>query len=176
MMNVYIDNRYNKKALTLYDKMKDYGLTANNVCHKVAIKACANCNDLEKGMNIHEQIKSNKNITVKTALIDFYGQCSEIQTAENVFNSIHEYDRDIVAVNALMNAYCINGLNEKCIEAFKEYTQHLQSETATFVIVLSACSYGDFIEFGQQIHEELKEEQNEDILNDLYVQINLINM
>ena len=67
------------------------------------IKSCAISDDLECEIKIHDAVRWHKNITLKTALMDFNGQCRRMEEAQNVFDSIHELDRDIVAVNALMN-------------------------------------------------------------------------
>ncbi len=42
----FINNNYNKKALTLYDEI--IKIKKDNPCHMLAIKACLNAKDFEK--------------------------------------------------------------------------------------------------------------------------------
>eukprot|EP01083_Nonionella_stella_P007269 21009_1 len=170
MMNVFVHNGCNERALVLFDSI----MNKNHQCYKIALKACANCLDLNKGRMIHRQIKDIANVKMKTALIDFYAHCAQMKEAQSVFDSILEYDVDIVAVNALMNGYCMNGMYDECCRIFERIM--IAPETATFVIVLSACGKADCIELGQRIHCELKQEANKEILKHLYVQIALIHM
>ncbi len=76
LMTDYINNGMNKQELDLYDKCKQFH---DNISHVLALKACINANDFDKGLQIQSELQNHKNhIFITTALIDFYGKFGHI--------------------------------------------------------------------------------------------------
>ena len=65
-------------------------INKDDVCYMLAINACINLEDYQKGLDIISQIRLNalSNIKLKTTLIDFYGHCGQIDNAIKIFDSI----------------------------------------------------------------------------------------
>eukprot|EP01084_Bolivina_argentea_P089364 161255_1 len=179
MMKAYITNDRNEDALRLYDTLVEPDHTA----HLLAIKACAGIQNYEKGKFIHDEIYSdmeNCDIQIKTTFIDFYGNCEDIQSAENVFESIDEHQQNIVSIDAMMNAYLVNQMHTECIELFKNIKtfNNIVPDVLAYRLVLSACSKSDqSFEIRQDIHECLKNDIDANwMLEDAIIQSHLIAM
>ncbi len=69
-------------------------------------------------------------------IIDFYGQCNDIQCAMNVFKSIPMKTRNVVCVGAMMKSFVIIiTINKHCLFIIKS----LLSNDTTHLLVLKAC-------------------------------------
>eukprot|EP01084_Bolivina_argentea_P275880 470576_1 len=96
MMTCFLKNDYNDKCLQFYqqqsDDMKDHQ------SHLLSLQACCKVNNYQFARDIISIYfnYNNKNYPVKilTKLIQFYGQCKDINAAENVFQSIPKNKRN----------------------------------------------------------------------------------
>ena len=43
----------------------------------------------------------------------------DLDAAKQIFDSINDYDKDVITMNAMMDAYCISDYNQECIELFE---------------------------------------------------------
>ncbi len=48
---------------------------------------------------------------MQNALVNFYGYCSDINSAIKVFDGILKYKKDIVSVSSMMKSYINNNYN-----------------------------------------------------------------
>eukprot|EP01083_Nonionella_stella_P091443 255674_1 len=179
MMTVLIHNHLNEDALSLYHECASLGLQ-NDITCVMALKACANSGDIASGKMIHSTVQNTDNLQVKTSLIHFYGTCEDSATVFEIFNSIKTDELNIVAVNALMQAYCDCHLDVECIELFQTLrTLHhkLVADHITYAIALKACTQATSYHIGQQIHETLRNDAElQWMLNETEIQTNLIHL
>lgn len=173
MMKVYLNNNNYLNVLKLYDK---YYLLTDNISHLNAIKACIYSENFQKGVDIYNKIILNKNksIELQNTLIEFYGHFGDIKTAEMIFNEI--INVDIININTLMEVYCKNELNTKCIDLFNNIGEYgLKYDIISCEIVLKACTQSTSFHFATKIHKDLQLNYPE-YLNDTSIIINLINL
>ena len=80
---------------------------------------------------------------VKNALIDFYGQFDDVESAQAVFDSTGDADKDIVSVNSMLKALCSRGLNAECLALFDEFIHsNLMCDAIIFSCALRSCTQG----------------------------------
>ncbi len=159
----YFINNENETAILLYKKYETF---MDDISYILMIKACMNTNNFEFGndiINKNIDYKNSKyNINLMNELIDFYGHYGDIKTAVSVFDSI--LNKDIISYGSMMNAYCINDLNEETIKLFKQilnnHSVSLYPNKITYAIALKACTNVTSLHFGKGIHNELKKEYN----------------
>ena len=179
MMKVYANNERPENVLNLYEQNGD-GLCCDDVTHLMALRACGAVRDRERGKMVHSRIdEKHCSIELKNALITFYGEMEDIESANKVFESVTDGERDIVTVGAMMNALCSNGKAMQCIDLFYkiEGEYGLVANSACFGIVFLNCTKGELLEIGQRIHSELERDGSKlDILQSVDVQTNLVNM
>ena len=132
MLTVYLNNNRYPELIDLYDAIEAIGdIQRNGITHNIALKACANLCDLEKGQSIHNQLISDHNesrhgagssvdIEVKNTLIGLYGNCSNITRAWNIFDCISEDERNVTTNNAMMTAYSANDFHEECVRLYHD--------------------------------------------------------
>eukprot|EP01083_Nonionella_stella_P213419 769793_1 len=177
MNTAYINNGYNTDALLLYD---EYEMFHDDVSHLLAIKACTNTSDFEKGMQIYTNITMDLTQSLKVTLIDFFGNYGDIEKAIQLFDSIADVDKDIIAINAMMEALCDNDLSTESIHLFQnmhQINETVRADHITYSIFFKACTQSTMFHFGHAMYCTLKTQLvHKHILNDLSVQINLINM
>merc|ERR1712129_553321 len=113
MMSALAENEKYDKALALYEDAKRKDITT----HKLALKMCANLNEFERGKRIHKETLSDASdlsVEMKTTLIALYGHGGDIATAQSLYDSIVESERDIFCVDTMMEALCNNEQNNEC--------------------------------------------------------------
>ena len=178
VMKAYLDNNQSDKVLELFDGIT---LQKDAVSYLLAIQSCNKLNDLEKGRKIHCEVDECGpiNTEIKNALIDFYGNCADIKSAESLYHSMSDRDKDIVTVSAMMNAYCNNNFFYQSVELFNnlETMEHINADIMCHAIALKACCNGDLFDFGQEIFVKLSNDgRNKWMLNHIDLQLPFITL
>ena len=162
MMTVYLDHNQSGNALRLYNTHKHIH---DDRSHVLAIKACTNTKNIKLGIQIHNRLKRNQDIYLKTVLINFYGTNGMIKDGINVFNSIT--DKNVVSINAMMKAYIDNYDYKNAMDIYDQYS--LLINDRSHVLALKACSKVNDIKRGNQISGKLKskldDNSNQKVLN-----------
>eukprot|EP01084_Bolivina_argentea_P285726 490035_1 len=184
-MKAFINNGYNENALSLYQNTLD-GLK-DDTLHLLGIKAALNMNDFQFTQQIIDSLHIDldnicalycKRQLLMNTIMDFYGQTGNIKTVLKMFDNIPMETRDIVTVTIMMNAFCENGMNEKCIELFKCMNvfsdNGLKANDIMLAVVLKACIHETDLDLGMKIHEYVKQNKEDNILNSLDVLNNLM--
>ena len=150
-MHACLSNKDSKQCLAVYDT---YPNNANNVCHTLAIKACLNLNDFERGKAIHQSIQTrNNNSLVQTTLIDFYGHFSDVKSAENIFDALPQCNKDKVCVGAMMKCLINNGQSHRALLIYDTFNPLLllSNDSWSTVLALKACANVKDFEKGKEI-------------------------
>ena len=120
------------------------------------------------------ELKIN-DISLNTALIDFYAIKGDLYNMELIFNSIE--NKDTQSYNSMMNGYKINQKYKNSLKIFEEmqllYPSQLTSHTYSIALYCYTES-NQFIE-GKKIIVKLCQDNNSAILNDIYVKCALMN-
>ena len=166
MMKCFIDNKDYESALDLYDKtMSDYNLKQDDICHVLAVKACINTRNYDKGKMIHQSIKhmmKDKKIYLKNVLINLYGESGDIETAKQIFNSIPSRQRDIDIVNVMMKAYLNNNFSGEAIKLYDKINKikpnkaNIKTDNISHLLAIKACTVAGNFEKGKRIHDVIQ--------------------
>ena len=175
MMKAYSLNECDEKALQIYGECVHL---RNDIIHLLAIKACINCNDFERGKLIHLKIadECSGNVQIQNILIDFYGQFGDILSAEKIFRDMDVGRRDIYSFNSMMNAYFDCSEYSKCIALFNGMNDQAIPDAISYAIALKACVESTAYHIGFEIDERLKQSENRNIRRHVSVIINLIEL
>jgi pentatricopeptide repeat protein len=100
-----------------------------------------------EGRLIHALILDSKfewDIAVRTALLDMYSKCANLEDAQSVFELTPRCD--VVAWNAMIAAYAHHGQIKAALQVFyKMLLCCFVPDETTFVCVLTACSHGGMV-------------------------------
>ena len=152
MMKALINNTQSIAALKLYDKYQE--ITDNDdVSHLTAIKACVNTKDITKLTQIHDKVKDTENLSILTALIDFYGVVGDVDAAKHIFDSIDVDERNTVCINVMLKVLVKNDMNKEVLELY-DTNENLQDDIS-HLSALMACRNLENQEKGQDIHRKI---------------------
>ena len=180
MMKIFVDSKQYTETLKLYDRidglrslqpnhhrnLHKYDIRGNvrnlhkdDICHSLALSACSKLGDIERGKLIIQHIKSlergsgGTNIKTVTVMIDFYGQCGDIESAWNLFRSIKDGHKDQTLYGAMMKALVINDEYEKALDLYDEYDSNAStSESVVHLMAIKAATKLKDAQKGKEIH------------------------
>ncbi|XP_010261320.1 PREDICTED: pentatricopeptide repeat-containing protein At1g08070, chloroplastic-like [Nelumbo nucifera] len=165
----YVQNGLPDDGLRLFGWMWSEGVRPNDVTLIGVISACAQKKELELGRWLHTYVNENwdefrSSINIRTALIDMYAKCRQIDLARQVFNEAQK--RDIGMWNALIGGYVFNGHFEEALELFQKIEAgELEPDEPTLVSTLRACAHLGALDIGERIHSYAKEKEKRFMFN-----------
>ncbi|KAJ7541471.1 hypothetical protein O6H91_10G061300 [Diphasiastrum complanatum] len=157
MITGYVHQGLGKKALYLYEQMKQENVQPDDVTYVVLLNACASMAALEQGKQLHSDIIRSgfeSDIAVGNALVDMYAKCGSIEHSRAVFNSMRE--RNVVSWNGMIAGYAQHSLEKEALALYKQMIQEgVQTNNFTFVLLLKACASIAALEHGKQLHAQI---------------------
>ncbi|KAH7427095.1 hypothetical protein KP509_10G030000 [Ceratopteris richardii] len=143
-----------QEALDLFCQMQFGSVKPDNITYVCVLNACSNLLLVEKGIEIHASIVSERfesDVVIGTALINMYGKCRRLLHAVNVFN--HMPNHDIICWNAMMTAFSHNneGQSTLCFSR-RMMNEGILPSNVSFLSVLDACADLCLAKEGQRIH------------------------
>ena len=179
MLTVYLNNNRYQDLIQLYDTIESMpgDVQRNGITHNIALKACANLCDLEKGQSIHKELISESNtsagssvdIEVKNTLIGFYGNCSNITRAWNIFDCISENERNVTTNNAMMTAYSANDFHEECVKLYHE-TRATERDVISHNIAIQSCTKTKNVDEALRIFESVPDDTKDVVTVNMMMQ------
>ncbi|CAF0805028.1 unnamed protein product [Rotaria sordida] len=91
-----------------------------------------------------------EDIRIMSALIDMFGKCTDITTAQELFDTIE--NKNIISYNAL-NVFHFKGLSGDDLKALEIYNSILTPNEQTYSIILNACSHSLLVNEAEQIFD-----------------------
>ena len=156
MMTALINNECNGEALRIYDAVKVQKDETTNV---LAIRACANCKKIEVAKRIFSASERMQSVPIQTAMIQCFGQCGDIESAQKLFGSIKHQNKSIMTVSAMMSALIKNERNDEALQLFDALSSlqlcHIQKDSVLYGVAIRACSRSHRFDKGQSIHSEI---------------------
>lgn len=143
-----------KEALTYFGLMVSHGFEPNYYTYVGAVSACASFTDAKTGKEIHGRIYRSGvelNIHLSNCLINMYGKCGLLRSAQVVFNSVSE--PNLVSWTTLLSSYCHYGDHEVGLEIFAlSRKAGLAVNEFSCASLVGACAAIKNLRFGMQIH------------------------
>lgn len=153
----YVQNGHELSALELFSRVQQEGIKPDKVIFLPILKACGSTGALEKGINIHDQIKHHGlelDETIGNTLVDMYAKCGSLEKARTVFDKMS--NRYLVSWGAMIAGYAHHGLGIAALELYLEMQlEKIKPNKVIFLGVLKACSSVGAIRQGRLIHEQI---------------------
>lgn len=148
----------NLKCIELFREMQYLGICSEPVGVVSAIASCGQLQAINSGRSIHcNVIKGfvDETISVTNSLIEMYGKCNKMTVAWRIFNGS---EQDVTSWNTLISAHIHVKHHEEAINLFNKMIMEDQNpNTATLVVVLSACSHLASLEKGERVQHYINE-------------------
>nr|KYP70290.1 hypothetical protein KK1_009503 [Cajanus cajan] len=146
------------KCVELFREMQCLGIPSESIGVASAIASCAQLGAVNLGRSIHcNVIKGflDGNISVTNSLIEMYGKCGKMTFAWRIFN---RSERDVLSWNTLISSHVHVKHHEEAVNLFNKMVREDQKpNTATLVVVLSACSHLASLDEGERVHRYINE-------------------
>ncbi|XP_027161864.1 pentatricopeptide repeat-containing protein At5g59600 [Coffea eugenioides] len=156
----FVQNFCNKEAFDTFKWMLDAGTRPSTATISGLLPACATAADIKHGKEIHGYaivMEMEKDIFVRSALIDMYAKCGYINEARGLFDSMPE--RNTVTWNSMIFGYANHGHSDKAIELFNKMLREEERELnhLTFTAALTACSHAGMVPLGESLFQLMQE-------------------
>ncbi|TXG49347.1 hypothetical protein EZV62_025222 [Acer yangbiense] len=143
-----------KKALTCFSSMVCQGFEPNYFTFVGAVSACASLGNARCGKEVHGRIyRSGLELTshVSNCLINMYGKCGLLRSAQLVFDAMLE--PDTISWTSLLSSYCQCGENVHGLKIFvlSRKAGVAVNEFSCVSVLGAATALGD-LKFGMQVH------------------------
>lgn len=155
MISGYVKNELFQEAIQLYSQMQCAAIQPDNFTFSCVLKACAALSALQQGKQIHNHIIRlngvKHDVAVENALVVMYSQCSRLDIARQVFDTISH--RNVVSWNSMISGYSQNGYPEEALELFRGMqSDAVEPNWITITALLPACGYLGVVRQGKEIH------------------------
>ncbi|XP_076949596.1 pentatricopeptide repeat-containing protein At2g34400-like [Bidens hawaiensis] len=160
MITGYAQSGLANEAISLFNVMKDEGVSANNITLSGVLSACALVGALDIGRSVDAYASERglqQDVYVGSALIDMYAKCGTVDHAYKVFESMPF--KNVVTWNAMISALAFNGQPREAISLFNRMSEEnddITPDEVTFVGVLAACVHGGMVDQGRRFFDLMK--------------------
>ncbi|GFQ01609.1 pentatricopeptide repeat-containing protein at4g16470 [Phtheirospermum japonicum] len=158
----YVQKGLDDLGLSLYHRMRQYGLIPDQYTFASVFRACSSLAILEQGKRVHAiLIKSqiNTNVVVTSALMDMYFKCSSLNDGFKVFEK--SLERNVITWTSLISGYGLHGKVDKVLGFFNQMiNEGFRPNQITFLAVLSACSHAGLVEKGREYFSSMMRDYN----------------
>ncbi|XP_015878098.3 pentatricopeptide repeat-containing protein At3g29230-like [Ziziphus jujuba] len=159
MISSYTHHGQFEEALDLYLQMQVEDVIPDAHTFVSVLSACSQLGALEFGKSIHYMIKdwSQLGIILRTALIDMYAKCGDINRAFSLFIKVRM--KDVFCWNVMIRSLAIHGRTEDAIKIYSLMQKvGLKPNDFTFTAALFACSHRGLVDEGRRIFYDMEKE------------------
>ncbi|CAN8304708.1 unnamed protein product [Cochlearia groenlandica] len=121
MIGAYSREHRWKEVSKLFRLMMEDGVLPDDFLFPKILQGCGNCGDGETGKLIHSvviKLGMTSCLRVSNSILAVYAKCGELGSATKLFRDMEE--RDVVAWNTVLLAYCHNGKHEEAVGLVEE--------------------------------------------------------
>ncbi|XP_065852882.1 pentatricopeptide repeat-containing protein At2g02980, chloroplastic-like isoform X2 [Euphorbia lathyris] len=157
MIAAYAQAQCFHQAFDLFTQMRNGQVRPNEVTLVSLLSLCAEAGAFDMGKWVHAYIDKQGvevDVVLKTALVDMYAKCGDIDGARRLFDEA--VFRDICMWNAMMAGYGIHGRGHEALKLFAEMEiQGIKPNGITFIGVLHACSHAGLVKEGKRLFQRM---------------------
>ncbi|KAL5756044.1 hypothetical protein ACOSQ2_020790 [Xanthoceras sorbifolium] len=150
----HVQNGFMDEASDLFHRMIYSGVKPDSITFSSFLPSVTELTSLRRGKEIHGYIVRNGvplDAFLKSALIDLYFKCRNVEMACKIFN--RSITIDLVICTAMISGYVLNGMHNDALEMFRQLLKEKISPNAvTLVSILPACSGLAALKLGKELH------------------------
>ncbi|KAI4352502.1 hypothetical protein L6164_006748 [Bauhinia variegata] len=154
MINGYSRNGLAKKALMVYNRMKDVNVEPDCATIVSILPACASLNNVELGREVHALVQEKGfwgSMDVRNAILDMYVKCGQMEEARLLVNAMNE--KDVVTWTTLINGYILNGDARSALTICQMMLyEGVKPNSVSIASLLTACATLVFLNHGKCLH------------------------
>ncbi|XP_059627887.1 pentatricopeptide repeat-containing protein At2g40720 [Cornus florida] len=158
MIDGYFRYGYIDEGILQFRRMQLLGVRPDAYSLSIMLGVCDSLPRFLEGKRIHGFLLRNMfddDPFLVTALIEMYSNCGRPVDAWCVFERL-ENKNNVVVWNAMIGGLCENGLWENSLELYSLVkNENLILVSASFSSALAACSRGEDVELGKQVHNDV---------------------
>ncbi|CAH9109243.1 unnamed protein product [Cuscuta epithymum] len=156
-----VQNFHNREAFRIFKHMLNVGLHPSSATISTLLPACANLANILHGKEIHGYavvMGTEKDVYVRSALIDMYTKCGLIHEARTIFHNMSM--KNTVTWNSMIFGYANHGFCKEAIDLFEKMVREEEKKMdhLTFTAALTACSHGGMVLYGERVFRKMVEE------------------
>ncbi|KAK9103327.1 hypothetical protein Sjap_020581 [Stephania japonica] len=146
MITVFVNKGRISDARVMFQDMPERDIVSWNVM----VSCYARIGDLKTARDFFDRMPE-KNIVSWTAMVGAYASSGDLGMARRYFEKMPEIN--VVSWNSMITCYVRHGKYKEALDIFLQmYSENVNFDGFTFVLVLSACSQLGDLEFGKWIH------------------------
>ncbi|XP_057970938.1 pentatricopeptide repeat-containing protein At4g21300 [Malania oleifera] len=150
----YVQNGLMDDAAQMFDEMISSGIKPDLITFASFLPSVTESASLKQGKEIHGYVVRHGmplDVFLKSALIDVYFKCRNVEMARNIFNQSTAID--IVVCTAMISGYVLNGMNGDALEIFQLLLkEQMRPNSVTLASVLPACAGLAALKLGKELH------------------------
>ncbi|XP_026400135.1 pentatricopeptide repeat-containing protein At5g27110-like [Papaver somniferum] len=155
VLSCYYQSGKYEKVLELFEEMKKSScFEPDSVTYTTALSACARLLDLNRGREIHLEVKRSGlelDGFISSALVEMYGKCGCLMMAREVFDRIP--NKSVVSWNSMISGFGLRGDVRSCLELFRRMnSENVVPTSTTISSLLIACSRHSKLQEGKFLH------------------------
>lgn len=151
----YFKNGFFEEGMVQFRRMQVLNVKPDGYTLCIFLGTCNGFLGISYGKEIRGHVVRNMfndDPFVITAMIDMYSNSNRPMDAWNIFEKL-ENKYSIAVWNAMINGFCENGFWRNCLQLYSlAKIEDLELGSTTFSSVLTACSQGEAMDFGCQLH------------------------
>ncbi|XAR50043.1 hypothetical protein NMG60_11004260 [Bertholletia excelsa] len=161
MIRVYSQSNSPKEGFNLYREMRNRGLRPDPISSSFVTECCIKMCSILGGEQVHAKILTDGHQLdglLMTTLMDFYSSCRKYDEACQIFDEMSQ--KDTVAWNVLISCYIRNGRTRDTLSVFcmmRNPQCGFQPDDVTCLLLLQACANLGALEFGERVHNYIRE-------------------
>lgn len=157
MISCYVRHGLCKDGLDFYTHMQNLGVIPDEATLVNVLSACSQTGNLVTGKETHDYVHENivdPSVTLLNAIIDMYVKCGLVHIALGNFDKMKK--RNVVSWNVIIGGLAMHGRGLDAVKLFRCMVHEgFSPDGITFVGLLSACSHGGLLDFGQYYFEAM---------------------
>ncbi|XVF23046.1 hypothetical protein REPUB_Repub13aG0004100 [Reevesia pubescens] len=154
MISGYVQNGLMEDASCLFNEMISSGVKPDSITFSSFLPAVIGLGSFRQGKEIHGYILRHGvplDVFLKSALIDVYLKCRDVEMAGNLYNQSTKVD--IVMCTSMISGYVLNGMNNDALDIFRWILQEkIRPNCVTLASVLPACANLAALKLGKELH------------------------
>ncbi|XXG74597.1 hypothetical protein AAC387_Pa07g3278 [Persea americana] len=154
MIAGYVQNGFKDEALDLFCKMQSAEVKPDSITFASFLPLFSDSTCLKQGKEIHGYIVRNRvclDAFLKSALIDIYFKCRNVDMACKVFNTTGTVD--VVIYSAMISGYVLNVMSHDAVKMFRRMiAAQMKPNAVTLASFLPACSDLAAFTLGKELH------------------------